>query len=130
TLSALSKRFRYFEHGTCVVHHMFGADVVRRIASDHADAYVTAHFEVPGEMFELGLTAQQSGRGVVGSTSNILGFIADKVAEASRGGVGQRLSFILGTEAGMIASIVRRVQTALRDSNGRGLEVEIVFPVA
>src|SRR5690606_23533022 len=33
SLEGLAKRFHYFEHGTCVVHHMFGADVVRRIAA-------------------------------------------------------------------------------------------------
>lgn len=70
---------------------------------------------------------------MVGSTSNILGFIKDQTrkavgreggaaaeAEAGAGsGVnGEKLSFVLGTESGMITSIVRAVQEELRvDSN-------------
>ncbi len=40
-----------------------------------SDAYLTAHFEVPGEMFELAMEAKRRGAGVVGSTQNILDFI-------------------------------------------------------
>lgn len=64
------------------------------------------------------------GRGVVGSTSNILGFIKDQTKKAvGRGGRGgtaavaegpEKLSFVLGTESGMITSIVRAVQQELR----------------
>lgn len=40
------------------------------------------------------------------------------------------LQFVLGTESGMITSIVRKVQAMLRDSGRTDLEVEIVFPVS
>ncbi len=45
----------------------------------YGDAYLTAHFEVPGEMFTLAMAARRRGMGVVGSTSNILDYIASKV---------------------------------------------------
>jgi hypothetical protein len=73
SVAALLPRFHYFEQGNCIVHHMFGAEVVARVRADYPDAHVTAHLEVPGEMFALALEAQQRGRGVVGSTSDILG---------------------------------------------------------
>jgi len=38
--------------------------------------------QVPGEMFSLAMEARGRGRGVVGSTSNILDFIADHVTTA------------------------------------------------
>ena len=53
---------------------MFGAEVVEQVRREYPDAYYTAHLEVPGEMFELAVEAQRQGRGVVGSTSNILSF--------------------------------------------------------
>ena len=129
TIRSLRKRFHYFEQGNCIVHHMFGADVVRRVRESYADAYVTAHLEVPGEMFALGLDKQRRDEGVVGSTSNILSFIERKVRAAADGGEKGALQFILGTEAGMITPIVRKAQQILRDANAE-LEVEIVFPVA
>lgn len=130
SVRALLERFHYFGQGTCIVHHMFGADVVKLVEQSYADVYVTAHLEVPGEMFQLALAAQQKGNGVVGSTSNILGFIASKVEEAAnQEGEGQRLRFILGTEAGMITAIVRKAQRIL-DESAAPIEVEIIFPVA
>ena len=130
SVASLLERFHYFEQGTCIVHHMFGASVVEVVEREYPDCYVTAHLEVPGEMFGLALDAQRHGRGVVGSTSNILGFIAAKVEEAShQEGERERLRFILGTEAGMITSIVRKVQQILRETKAP-LEVEIVFHVA
>lgn len=95
----------------------------------YGDAYLTAHFEVPGEMFRLAMAAKQRGMGVVGSTSNILDFIAGKVQEAAEQPYGQRLRFVLGTEAGMITSIVRKVQAVLAATARRDVEVEVVFPV-
>jgi quinolinate synthase len=102
--------------------------------------------QVPGEMFELAMEAQQEGKGVVGSTSNILSFILAKTKEASAaaaaaaagssagaGGGPQRLRFVLGTEAGMVTSIVRGVEAILQREEGAGegaVEVEIIFPVA
>ena len=129
TLKALLPRFHYFEQGNCIVHHMFGAEVVSRVREDYPEAHITAHLEVPGEMFELGLAAQRAGRGVVGSTSNILDHIAGQVrAQPVEGGPPVRLQFVLGTEAGMITSIVHAVRGLLRERPQ--VTVEIVFPVA
>jgi len=125
TIRALLPRFHHFQQGICVVHHMFGADVARRVREDYPEAMVTAHLEVPGEMFALGMEMSQRGRGVVGSTSNILDFIVKQV-EGTRGKA--RLSFVLGTEAGMITAIVKKVRDAL--VSRPEVEVEIIFPVA
>jgi quinolinate synthase len=133
SIRGLVERLHTFEQGVCIVHHMFGADVAERVRTAYADAFVTAHLEVPGEMFELGLAAQREGRGVVGSTADILSFIGARVAEAARAGRSERLRFVLGTEAGMVTSIVHRVQGILRehrDAAGVAVEAEIVFPVA
>ncbi len=40
------------------------------------------HVQVPGEMFSLAMAARERERGVVGSTSDILGFIASKLKAA------------------------------------------------
>jgi quinolinate synthase len=131
SITSLLDRFTTFEHGNCVVHHMFGSDVVRRVRAEHGDAFHTAHLEVPGEMFELAVDAQTRGRGVVGSTSNILGFITDKVREAVESDAvpDAPLSFVLGTEAGMVTAIVKQVRSALSSADP-ALAVDIVFPVA
>ncbi len=127
TIRALLPRFHHFQQGVCVVHHMFGADVARRVREDYPNAMVTAHLEVPGEMFALGMEASREGRGVVGSTSNILGFIADQV-EKVPAGTATRLSFVLGTEAGMLTAIVKKVRDLL--AARPEVAVEIIFPVA
>ncbi len=44
---------------------------------------MTAHLKVPGEMFRIALRKSLSDRGVVVSTSNILGFIERKVGEVA-----------------------------------------------
>jgi len=70
---------------------------------------------------------------VVGSTADILRFIKRKVAEAVEAGKTARPRFVLGTEAGMITSIVRAVQAQLRgnvEAGGPDIDVEIIFPVA
>jgi quinolinate synthase len=128
SLTRVVERFRFFEQGVCVVHQMFGSDVADRVRHDYQDAFVTAHLEVPGEMFEIALEAQRHGRGVVGSTSDILGFIGREVERAAAAGGAARLRFVLGTETGMVTSIVRRVRQQLLAAPE--LEVEIVFPVA
>ncbi|MFT5687072.1 MAG: quinolinate synthase, partial [Myxococcota bacterium] len=130
TVADLLTRFQVFPQGNCVVHHMFGADVVRRVRSEHPDAYYTAHLEVPGEMFALAAEAALHGLGCVGSTSNILHFIRDRLAEKLAEEGGARLQFVLGTEAGMITSIVDRVQALLAASGRDDVEVEVIFPVA
>jgi quinolinate synthase len=130
SIRGLLDRFSYFPQGSCVVHHMFGAEVVEQVRREHGSAYHTAHLEVPGEMFALAAEAQREGRGVVGSTSNILDFIAARVEESAASSVPAQLSFVLGTEAGMITSIVRRVQSLLQRLGRLDIGVEIVFPVA
>ena len=127
TLRSLIERFHWYEQGVCVVHEMFGEHVVRQLREHYADAFVTAHLEVPGEMFSWGLQAQTRGRGVVGSTSNILGFIEERTKAAQQQSDNRKLRFVLGTEAGMITAIARKLRPILADSD---LEVEIVFPVA
>jgi quinolinate synthase len=114
---------------------MFGAEVVEQVEQGYPDAYVTAHLEVPGEMFALGLERQRRGAGVVGSTSDILGFIekALRAAVEAGGSEPQTLQFVLGTEAGMITPIVRNVQrvlSAAQRAGGPELAAEIVFPVS
>ena len=133
SVRALLPRFHFFEQGTCIVHHMFGREVVELVREHYADVFVTAHLEVPGEMFALALDAQRHGNGVVGSTSNILAFVLGRVDDAIARGDQTNLRFILGTEAGMITPIVRQVQAKLRDyasEGGAELSAEIVFPVA
>jgi quinolinate synthase len=137
TIKSAAERFHWFEQGACVVHHMFGSDVVERVRRDYADAFVTAHLEVPGEMFALGFEAQRVGRGVVGSTSNILDFILATVKRAgtapATGAPQTPLRFVLGTESGMSTSVARAVRETLEQITGDGgppLTVEIVFPVA
>lgn len=131
TIASLRERFSWFEQGHCVVHHMFGADVVRRVRAEEPGSFVTAHLEVPGEMFELALEKRAEDRGVVGSTSDILAFISRKVKDAAAHDAGRTLRFVLGTEAGMITSIVRDVQRTLREHPGAAeVAVEIAFPVA
>lgn len=131
SLQGVLANFDYFKEGNCVVHHMFGDKVTQRVRQQYADAYFTAHFEVPGEMFLLALEAQNAGRGVVGSTSNILNFIKVKTSEALKSGSDEILRFVLGTEAGMITSIVRNVEASLKEYNGdKKPKVEIIFPVA
>jgi quinolinate synthase len=128
SIAALLPRFHYFEQGNCIVHHMFGGEVVARVRADYPEAHITAHLEVPGEMFALGLEAQRHGRGVVGSTSDILGHITRVVQAAGKRPEPTHLQFVLGTEAGMITSIVHAVRGQLHAHPQ--VTVEIVFPVA
>jgi len=130
SLRRLLERFHFFEQGNCVVHHMFGDDVVERVQQEHPEALLAAHLEVPGEMFALASRASTEGRGVVGSTSNILGFILDQVDAAVAADGPRVVPVVLGTEAGMVTSIVRKVQDRLRASGRDDIEVQIIFPVA
>lgn len=79
SVRALLPRLRHFDAGTCIVHHIFGGEVCELVRAGYGDAYLTAHFEVPGEMFALAMEAKARGMGCVGSTSNILDFIAGKL---------------------------------------------------
>lgn len=130
SIKQLLPRLRYFQDGTCIVHHLFGGETVDLVRQGYGDAYLTAHFEVPGEMFSLAMEAKQRGRGVVGSTQNILDFIVARLKEAIANPIPERLQFVLGTETGMVTSIVRAVQRLLREAGRMDIQVEIVFPVS
>jgi quinolinate synthase len=133
SIADLLPRLRYFTDGACAVHELFGADVTAAVARSYSDAFLTAHFEVPGEMFALAMEARQRGMGVVGSTQNILDFINARTDEAlARDQPAERLSFVLGTETGMVTSIVDALQRRLAAApvGGPEVEVEIVFPVS
>ena len=127
SIEDLLGRFEYYKNGNCIVHHMFGAEVVAITRRHYQDVNVAAHLEVPGEMFRLALETQADGRGVVGSTSNILSFILEKAQNGLASGKKER--FILGTEAGMVTSIVGAVEQLLRAQQSDS-SVEIIFPVA
>ncbi|KAH6770576.1 quinolinate synthase [Perilla frutescens var. hirtella] len=133
SIKSLIPRLHYFQDGTCIVHHLFGNEVVGKINEMYCDAFLTAHFEVPGEMFSLAMEAKQRGMGVVGSTQNILDFIKERVQEALDRTVDDHLQFVLGTETGMVTSIVAAVRELLgsvESQNGAQVSVEIVFPVS
>lgn len=133
SLARLRDSIAVFPSGNCVVHHMFGTQVVDTVKSHYPDAFVTAHLEVPGEMFAIAMKKSLTDQGVVGSTSDILNFISRKVREAAAVDHHQQqrhLQFILGTEAGMVTSIVSSVQSILQETGNTGVTAEIVFPVA
>ncbi|KAL1542039.1 quinolinate synthase [Salvia divinorum] len=133
SIKSLMPRLHYFQDGTCIVHHLFGHEVVGKINEMYCDAFLTAHFEVPGEMFALAMEAKRRGMGVVGSTQNILDFIKERVQEALDRKVDEHLQFVLGTESGMVTSIVAAVHELLGSGtpqNGAKVSVEIVFPVS
>jgi quinolinate synthase len=132
TLAQLRDSMSVFPSGNCVVHHMFGHSVVDAVRRNYDDCYVTAHLEVPGEMFEIAMEKSLRNDGVVGSTSDILKFIAAKVTAATESNITepQRLKFILGTEAGMVTSIVQAVQDILEKTGSKSVQAEIIFPVS
>ncbi|CAN1136411.1 Quinolinate synthase, chloroplastic [Linum perenne] len=126
-------RLHYFQDGSCMVHDLFGHEVVQKINEMYGDAFLTAHLEVPGEMFSLAMDAKKRGMGVVGSTQNILDFIKQRVQEALDRNVSDHLQFVLGTESGMVTAIVAAVQQLLESSTSSekaNIKVEIVFPVS
>uniref|UniRef100_A0A7N0ZS99 Quinolinate synthase, chloroplastic n=1 Tax=Kalanchoe fedtschenkoi TaxID=63787 RepID=A0A7N0ZS99_KALFE len=134
SIRSLLPRLHYFPDGTCIVHHLFGHEVVDRINEMYCDAFLTAHFEVPSEMFSLAMEAKRRGMGVVGSTQNILDFINQRVQEALDRNIKEHLQFVLGTESGMITSIVASVRKLLSSakspSSKAKVSVEIIFPVS
>lgn len=107
---------------------------MEKIREMYCDSFLTAHLEVPGEMFSLAMEAKRRGMGVVGSTSNILDFIKERVQEALDRNVNDHLQFVLGTESGMVTAIVAAVRNMLEptksSSQGAKITVEIVFPVS
>merc|ERR1719251_88697 len=84
TIRRLRDNIDVYPNGNCVVHHMFGNEVVKTVRKYYPDAYVSAHLEVPGEMFEIAMDKSLDGKGVVGSTSDILKFITKKVEETAQ----------------------------------------------
>ncbi|XP_031479478.1 quinolinate synthase, chloroplastic-like isoform X2 [Nymphaea colorata] len=131
SVHALLHRLHYYKEGACIVHDLFGTEVVERIKEGYCDAFLTAHFEVPGEMFSLAMEAKRRGMGVVGSTKNILDFITERVKEALHRNVDDHLQFVLGTESGMVTSIVAAVRKLLASQkSSANINVEIVFPVS
>jgi len=132
TLKRLRDNLTVFPQGNCVVHHMFGRQVVQTVRDHYYDdCFMTAHLEVPGEMFEIAMEKSLQDKGVVGSTSDILNFITRKVQDAAAASDNskQRLRFVLGTEAGMVTSIVQSVQNILHQTKS-SVEAEIIFPVS
>ncbi|GMH01234.1 hypothetical protein Nepgr_003073 [Nepenthes gracilis] len=134
SLRSLLPQLRYYQDGTCIVHHLFGHEVVEKLNEMYSDSFLTAHFEVPGEMFSLAMEARRRGMGIVGSTQNILDFIKQRVQEALDRNTNDHLQFVLGTESGMITSIVAAVRPMLNPvdtfSRRSDIKVEIVFPVS
>lgn len=142
SIKTLKENLVVFPQGNCVVHHMFGnqvTDTVKEKYMNEPDTYITAHLEVPGEMFDIGMTKSLNDEGVVGSTADILKFISRKVEDAANSSPSdnagdRKLRFILGTEAGMVTSIVEKVQEILGNASsnlhGRRVEAEIIFPVS
>lgn len=126
--SALA-HFTYFENGACAVHEMFSAGVARRVRDAYGDALLTAHFEVPGEMFELALEASRRGAGVVGSTQNILDFVLAALREALARPGPSTVRAVLGTETGMVTSLVRGVRDELERAGRDDVLFELIFPV-
>ncbi|KAK9117333.1 hypothetical protein Sjap_016280 [Stephania japonica] len=122
------------QDGACIVHDLFGHEVVSKIHELYSDAFLAAHFEVPGEVFSLAMEAKSRGMGVVGPTQNILDFIKLKVREALDRNVDENIQFILGTESGMVTSIVAAVRGLLGSIDlppaRANVKVEIVFPVS
>ncbi|KAK3226100.1 hypothetical protein Dsin_005962 [Dipteronia sinensis] len=134
SIRSLLPHLHYYQDGTCIVHDLFGHEVVEKINEMYCDAFLTAHLEVPGEMFSLAMEAKRRGMGVVGSTQNILDFIKQRVQEALNRDVNEHLQFVLGTETGMVTSIVAAVRNLLGSTeyaSGKAkISVEIVFPVS
>ena len=46
SIRSLLPRLHYFDEGTCIVHHMFGAETTNLVRKAYGDALLTAHFEV------------------------------------------------------------------------------------
>ena len=72
-----------FPNGKCVVHQVFNEGVVETLKEKYPNAYMSAHLEVPGDMFQVAMEASLTDDGVVGSTSDILNFITKKVKQVA-----------------------------------------------
>lgn len=49
TVRAALPRLKYYDNGTCIVHHIFGGETCEIVKEAYGDAYLTAHFEVGWE---------------------------------------------------------------------------------
>ncbi|KAK4799121.1 hypothetical protein SAY86_024486 [Trapa natans] len=82
-------------------------------------------------MFSLAMETKRRGMGVVGSTQNILDFIKQRVQEVMDRDAKEHLQFVLGTESGMVTSIVAAVHSLLGSGKSPTLEAKISkFPVS
>ncbi|KAK8800758.1 hypothetical protein WA158_000083 [Blastocystis sp. Blastoise] len=127
-LEKAEKNFHSYTQGYCAVHHIFGQNVANIIKNNYSDAYLTSHLEVPTEMFKLTLDYKnQYNRGCVGSTADILKYIKQLITTEKK----ENLDIILGTEAGMVCSIISTVQKMIQESHGTiaTKSVNIIFPV-
>jgi quinolinate synthase len=95
---------------------MFGETLVNKIKNDYPEALLSAHLEVPGEMFELAHEAVKQNKGVVGSTSDILKFVLTKIENTSDQ---NKIQFILGTESGLAGGMIGEVQKYLKLKNSK-----------
>eukprot|EP01064_Diplonema_japonicum_P035298 TRINITY_DN7603_c5_g1_i1.p1 TRINITY_DN7603_c5_g1~~TRINITY_DN7603_c5_g1_i1.p1 ORF type:complete len:510 (+),score=187.93 TRINITY_DN7603_c5_g1_i1:56-1531(+) len=130
TIKALIPRLEVYPQGTCVVHEMFGDDVVKTLRNEYPDCNHTAHLEVPGEMFALASEAKLAGKGAVGSTSDILNFIKSKIDHAITQEGPQTIRVTLGTEAGMTTPIAKQIKAKLTETGRDDIDLEVIFPVA
>ena len=55
SIRSLLPRLHYFDEGTCIVHHMFGAETTSLVRKAYSDALLTAHFEVPVSLLIISL---------------------------------------------------------------------------
>ncbi len=100
--SALLPRLHYFENGTCIVHHLFGGETCDIVRRAYGDAYLAAHFEVPGEMFRLAMEVGQGQGGGRGPRGGRGGKATCWVgAEEPRGQRGLLLLQRVGAESGL-----------------------------
>ncbi|KAJ4959985.1 hypothetical protein NE237_019895 [Protea cynaroides] len=64
SIRSLLPCLHYYQDGTCIVHDLFGHEIVDKIQEMYRDAFLMFHFEVPGEMFSLAMEAKRRGMGV------------------------------------------------------------------
>ena len=129
SIRELLSRFEYFRRGVCVVHHMFGDQVAETVRAEHPGRVCyRATWKCRGRCLTSPSRHSATGGGWsvrrrTSCRSSRRRWLAGHPSH------GDRLSFVLGTEAGMITSIVREVREQLQNESAPP-EVEIVFPVA
>nr|DAD30767.1 TPA_asm: hypothetical protein HUJ06_009618 [Nelumbo nucifera] len=128
---------RLTSKGTCIVHNFFGQEVVENVQKACCDTFLTDNLEVSGEMFSLVVEAKKRGMGVVGSHpkhTRLLDVIKSRIQEALAINLDDHLQLVLGTESGMVTSIVEaicKLSSYAESLSGRAsIDIEIVFPVS